>query len=91
MGPGIIVLQEKSCVVWPDSVTASLQLRQQLVVVFRTDDLSGFQEIQKDDPFPIPKGIAHHLTCRDLHLELFFFFNEEFTCHSVDFQFGSRL
>jgi len=71
MGPGIIVLQEKSCLVWPDSVTASLQLRQQLVVVFRTDDLSGFQEIQKDDPFAIPKDNEHHFTHQGLYLEFF--------------------
>jgi len=37
----------------------------------RVDGLSGFQEIQKDPPFPIPKDSTYHFTHLELHLELF--------------------
>jgi len=64
MGPGIIVLQEKgSLLLRPDSGNSSLQLSQSRDVAVRVDDgLSGSKEIQKDRPFPIPKGSAHHFT-----------------------------
>ena len=51
-----IVLQEKNCLLlWPDSGSSSLQLIQCLDVSIRIGDLSSFQEIQKDHPFPILK------------------------------------
>jgi len=63
IGPGVIVLQEKGCLlVWPDSGNSSLQLSQRRDVVVRVDGLSGFKEIQKDHPFPIPKDSVHHFT-----------------------------
>ena len=63
MGPGVIALQEKGCLLlWPDSVNSSLQLSQRRDVAVRDDGLSGFKEIQKDHPFPIPKDNAHHFT-----------------------------
>jgi len=41
MGPGVILLQEKGCLLlWPDSVSLSLQLG-----VVRVDGLLGFQDI----------------------------------------------
>ena len=56
MGPGVIVLQEKGCLLlWPDSGNSGLQLRQRRDVAARVDGLSGFKKIQKDHPFPIPK------------------------------------
>ena len=56
MGPGVVVLQEKCCLLlWPDSGNSSLQLSQRPDVAVRVDGLSGFKEIQKDQPFPIPK------------------------------------
>jgi len=64
MGPGVIALQEKGCLLlWPDSGNSSLQLSQRCNVAVRVDGLSGFKEIQKDHPFPIPKDIAHHFIC----------------------------
>jgi len=63
MGPGVIMLQEKACLLlWPDSGNSSLQLSQRRDVVVRVDCLSGFNEIQKDQPFPLPKDSAHHST-----------------------------
>jgi len=41
----------------------SLQLSQRRDVAVRVDGLSGFKEIQKEYPFPIPKNGAHHFTC----------------------------
>lgn len=58
--PGIIVLQEKSCLLlWLDFGIISLQLSQCCNVVIRVDGFFGFQEIQKDHPFPFPKDSAH--------------------------------
>ena len=63
MGPGVIVLQEKGCLLlWPDSGKSSLQLSQRREVAVRFDGLSGFKEIQKDHPFSIPKHSEHHFT-----------------------------
>ena len=63
MGPGVVVLQEKGCLLlWPDSGNSSLQLSQRRDVVVRVDGLSRFKEIQKDHPFPIPKDSAQHFT-----------------------------
>jgi hypothetical protein len=64
MGPGVVMLQEKGCLLlWPDSGNLSLQLSQHFDVAVRVDGLSGFKEIQKDHAFPIPKDSAHHFTC----------------------------
>jgi len=72
MGPGIIMLQEKRCLLlWPDPGNSSLQLSQRCEVAVRVDGLSGFKEIQKDHPFTIPKDSAHHFTCLGQRLELF--------------------
>jgi len=63
MGPGVIVLQEKGCLLlWPDSGNLSLQLSQHCDVAVRVGGLSGFKEIQKCHPFPISKDSAHHFT-----------------------------
>jgi hypothetical protein len=45
-GPGIIVLQEKSCLLlWPDPGNLGIQLSQCCDVAVRVDGLSRFQEI----------------------------------------------
>jgi len=63
MWPGIIVLQEKGCLLpWPDSGNSSFQFSQRHDVAVRVDGLSRFKEIQKDHSFPIPKDSAHHFT-----------------------------
>mgnify|MGYP001859078617 FL=1 len=62
MGPGIIVLQEKTFFLCSDSGSWSFQLRQHLNAVVRVDGLCGLQEIQKDQLFPFPKDSAHHFT-----------------------------
>ena len=63
MGPGVTVLQEKGCLLlWPDSGNSSLELGHRRDVAVRVDGLSGFKEIQKDHPFPIPKHSAHHFS-----------------------------
>ena len=60
MRPGVNVLPEKECLLlWPDSGSLSLQFSQHHSEVVTVDGLSGFQEIQKDDPFAIPKESAH--------------------------------
>ena len=72
MGPGVILLQEKGCLLlWPDSGNSSLQLSQRRNRAVRFNRLSGFKEIQKDSPFPKPKDNAHHFTRLGQHLELF--------------------
>ena len=72
MGPGAIMLQGKviffSCLTlefWAFSLV-SIMMQQS-----RVDVLFGFQEIQKDHPFPIPKESTHYFTHWGLHLELF--------------------
>jgi len=50
--------------------------------------VSGFQEIQTDHPFPIPKDSAHHFTHWGLHLELWW---GTHICHSVHCHFNSSL
>jgi hypothetical protein len=63
MGPGVIMLQEKGyLLLWPDSGNWGLQLSQRRNVAVRVDGLSGFQEIQEDHFFPIPKDSAYHFT-----------------------------
>jgi len=62
MGPGVIMLQEKGFLLWPDCGNSSLQLSQHRDVAVRFDGLSGFKEIQKVHPFPIQKDSAHHFT-----------------------------
>lgn len=59
MQAGIIMLQEKGCLLWPSSGSLSLLLIQHLNAVVRFDDLSGFWEIQKDLPFLMPTDSAH--------------------------------
>jgi len=47
MGPGVVVLQEKGCLLlWPESGNSSLQFSQRRDVAVRVDGLSGFKEIQ---------------------------------------------
>jgi len=54
MVPVVIILQEKVCLLlWSDPGSLSLQLSQHCNVAVRIYCLSKFQEIQKDDPFPI--------------------------------------
>ena len=63
-GSAIIVLQKKGFLpLWSDSVSLSIQLDVMTQWLARVDGLSGFQEIQRDHPFPIPKDSAHHFTC----------------------------
>ena len=63
--PGFIMLQEKGCLLlWPDSESLSLHLSLHYSVAVRVDGLSGFQEIQKDNPFPIPKNSIYHKMLR---------------------------
>ena len=63
MGPGVIVLQEKVCfLLWTDYGSLDLQLSPRCDVAARVDGWSGFQEVRKDHPFPVPKGSVHHLT-----------------------------
>jgi len=58
------VLQETGCLpLSPDYGSLSLQFLQHLNIVVRADGLSGFQENQKDQPFPIPRDSAHHFSC----------------------------
>jgi len=43
LGPGIVMLQERVCLLlWPESGSSSLQLSQHHNVVVRVDDLLGF-------------------------------------------------
>ena len=56
MGSGIIVLQEKSLLLWPDSGIWSLQLSQHCDLTVRVD---GFVWVL---PFPIAKENGHHFT-----------------------------
>ena len=73
---------------WPDSGILSLQLSQHCKVAVRVDGLSGFQEIQKDHPFPIPTDTAHPFIHWGLVLK--FFFDGEFGCqHTTDCCFNS--
>lgn len=51
MLPGIIMLQKKGCLLWPNSGSLSLLLSQHHNVAVRGGDLSGFWAIQKDLPF----------------------------------------
>ena len=63
MRPSIIVLREQGCLLlWPNTENSSLQLRQCCDVAVRVDGLSGFLDIQKDHPFPIPQDSALHFT-----------------------------
>jgi len=65
MGPDVIMLQERGCLLlWPDSGSLSLQLSQCHDVAVRINGSRnhGFQEIHKDHPIPIPKDRAHHFT-----------------------------
>ena len=88
MRPSVIMLQEQGCLLHcPDPVSSNLQLSKHCDVVVRVDDLSGFQEIQKDHAFPIPKDTLLAEGCA-----LNFFFNAEFPCHhSMDCCFDSGL
>jgi len=59
IGPGVILFQEKGFLLWPDSGNSSIQLNKRRDVAVRVEGLSGFKEIQKDQPFPISKASAH--------------------------------
>ena len=89
MGSGVVVLQEKGCLLlWPDSGNSSFQLSQRRDVAVRVDGLSGFKEFQKDHPFPIPEEV--HITLPVEGSGLNFFFDGEFTCrHFMDYRFDS--
>jgi hypothetical protein len=70
LGPGVIMLKEKGCLLlWPDSENSSLRLSQHHVLAVY--GLSGFKETRKVHPFRIPKDSAHHFTHWRQHLELF--------------------
>ena len=72
MGPSIIILQEKGCLLlWTHFRSLHLQLGRHCNTVTRLDGLPRLQEIQKDHSFPFPKDSACHFTHRELHLELF--------------------
>ena len=87
--PGIIVLQEKGCLLlWPDSGSSNLQLCQLCNVVVRVCDVFISQEIQKNQPFSI--SIDPHITLFTEGCILIFFFDGDFTCHhSMDCHFDS--
>ena len=62
-GRGVIVLKKNGCLLLRrHSGNSSLQLSQRRELAVRVDGLSGFKEIRKDHPFPIPKDSEHHFT-----------------------------
>ena len=69
--PGITMLQDKGCPFhWPDSGSSSLQLSQHRDTMVRADDLFGYQEIEKDHHFPIPKDRALPVnSCLELSIQ----------------------
>lgn len=71
MEPGVIVLQEKGCLLlWPDFGCLSLHLSQCHDVAVRADGLSGFHEIQKDHSYPKRQCTSLYLQrqCTSLYL-----------------------
>ena len=61
MGPDVTVLKEEGCLLlWLDSKSLSLTLNWSCNAVVRGDDLSGFQETEKDHLFCIQKTV--HIT-----------------------------
>jgi len=87
IGPGIITLQEKSCLLLcPDPGNSSLQLCQCRDVAVRVDGLCGFKKSKK---------ITLFLSQKTFHITLpaegsVFFFDGLFTClHSMDCCFDS--
>lgn len=66
----------------PDSGSLSLQLNQCRDGMVRVDGLFGFQEIQKDHCFSIPKDCAHILPAESCILNFFF---EEFVFNGLLF------
>ena len=77
LGPGIVMLQERVCLLlWPESGSSSLQLSQHHNVAVRADSLSVFQEIQKDQPLPIK--MTGHITLSVMGCVLYFFSDGEF-------------
>ena len=71
MEPGVVLQEKGRLLLWPVYGNSSLQLSQRRDVAFRVDGLSGFNEIQKDHPFLIPRDSAHHFTRWGQRLELF--------------------
>lgn len=53
--PDFIILQGKSCFLWPESRNANHHN-----ITVSVGGLSGFQGIQEDHAFPIPKDSEHH-------------------------------
>lgn len=70
LGPGVIVSQDKSCLLCPDWWSLSLQLSLCHDVAVVVDGLSRFHEIWKSHPFPISKDSAHYFTRWGCCLEL---------------------
>lgn len=60
MGPGVMLQEKGYLLFWPDSGSSSIQLSQHHGVAVSTFGLSRFQEIQKNNLFPIPKDSPHH-------------------------------
>lgn len=71
--PGVIVMQKKGHLLWPDSEVQGFSLVSIDMKLFR------FQEIQKDHPFPIPKDSPHHFPAEGCILN--FIFGVKFACH----------
>ena len=74
---------KRRVVIRPDSGSLILQLSQHLEVVVGVDDLSVFQEIQKNHSFPFLVHITLPTECCFLNL----FFNVEFTSPPRGLQF----
>jgi hypothetical protein len=89
MEPGVVVLQEKSCLIlWPDSGNSRLQLSQRRDVAVRVDGCPGSRKSRKITTFLFQKTV--HITLPAEGSVLNFFFDGEFTCrHSIDRRFDS--
>lgn len=80
MGRGVTVLQERGCLLlWPDSVSLSLQLSQHWDRAAKVDGLAEYQEIQKDYPF-LKGDYPFLITLPAESCVLNFFIPGEFTC-----------
>ena len=89
MGPGVIVLQEKGCLLlWPDSGNSSLQLSRRRNVAVRVDGFPGSRKSRMIPPFLSLKTV--HVTLPTEGRDLNFFFDGKFKCcHSTDCRFDS--
>jgi len=80
MGSGVIVLQEKGCLLlWPDSGNSSLQLSRRRNVAVRVDDFPGSRKSRMITPFLSLRTV--HVTLPTEGRVLNFFFDGKFTCH----------